>query len=148
MHHPSVARQVFPEATPTENVSASEAQTAEDNPAASANETQENVRGPTAPAIEEVVPDVNVPVPDPPAHQVEAENLEAATTNTNDANDVIMAEVNVEPAPTNVPEANDAPAPQVSVVQPEASAVATAPVPPPRPYTIEQAYNHGHLTTV
>ena len=58
-------------------------------------------------------------MPDPPAHQVEVENLEAATTNTNEANDVVMAEVNVEPAPTNVPEANDAPAPQVSIVQPE-----------------------------
>ena len=52
--------------------------------------------------------------PDPPAYQVEVENLEAATTNTNEANDVVMAEANVEPAPTNVPEvseANDATAP-------------------------------------
>ena len=86
---------------------------------------------------------MNVPVPDPPAHQVEVENLEAATTNTNEANDVVMAEENVEPAPTNVPEANDATAHEASVVQPEASVVATTPVPPPRPYTIEQAYNHG-----
>ena len=89
-----------------------------------------------------------MPVPDPPAHQVEVENLEAATTNTNEANDVVMAEANLELAPTNVPEANDVTAPEVSVVQPEASVVATAPVPPPRPYTIEQAYNHGQLTTV
>ena len=53
-------------------------------------------------------------MPDPPAHQVEVENLEAATTNTNEANDVVMAEANVEPAPTNVSEvseANDATAP-------------------------------------
>ncbi|MGS7457348.1 hypothetical protein, partial [Mycobacterium tuberculosis] len=79
---------------------------------------------------------------DPPARQVEVENLEAATTNTNEANDIVMDEVNVEPAPTNVPEANDATAPEASVVQPNASVVATAPVPPPRPHTIEKAYNH------
>ena len=51
---------------------------------------------------------------DPPAHQVEVENLEAATTKTNEANDVVMAEANVEPTPTNVSEvseANDATAP-------------------------------------
>ena len=146
VRHPSVAHQVFPEATTTVNVSVSEAQAAEDNPAASADERQEDVCVPTSPVIEEVVPDVNVPVPDPPAHQVEVENLEAATTNTNEANDVVMAEANVEPAPTNVPEANeanDATAPEASVVQPDASIVATAPVPPPRPHTIEQAYNHG-----
>ena len=87
-------------------------------------------------------------VTDPPAHQVEVENLEAATTNTNEANDVVMAEANVDPAPTNVPKANDATAPEVSVVRPEASVLATAPVPPPRPHTIEQAYSHGQLITV
>ena len=130
------------------NVSESEAKAAEDLPPATADDTREEEHAPTPPITEEVVPKVNVPVPDPPAHRVEVENLEAATTNTNEANDVVMAEVNVEPAPTNVPEANDAPAPQVSVVQPEASVVATAPVPPPRLYTIEQAYNHGQLTTV
>ena len=59
-----------------------------------------------------------------------------------------MAEANVEPAPTNVPEANDATAPEASVVQPDAFVVATAPVPPPRPHTIEQAYNYGQLITV
>ena len=80
---------------------------------------------------------------DPPAHQVEVENLEAATTNTNAANDVVMAEASVEPAPTNMPEANAATAPEASVVQPETTIVATAPVPPPRPHTIEQAYNHS-----
>ena len=75
---------------------------------------------------------------DPPAHQVEVENLEAATTNTNEANDVVMTEANVEPAPTNVPEANDATAPEASTVQPDASAVATAPVPPPRPIQLSK----------
>src|SRR3954469_4167791 len=39
-HHQSVARKVFPEATPTVNVSESEAKVAEDNPAASAKEKQ------------------------------------------------------------------------------------------------------------
>ena len=38
VHHQSVARQVFPEATPTVNISASEANAAEDNPAASADD--------------------------------------------------------------------------------------------------------------
>ena len=33
-------------------------------------------------------------------------------------------------------------------MQPEASAVAPALVPPPRPHTIEQAYSQGQLTTV
>ena len=77
---------------------------------------------------------------------MEVENLEAATTNTNEAYDVVMAEASVEPAPTNTPEANvatAATAPEASIVQPEPSVVATAPVPPPRPHTIEQAYNHG-----
>ena len=96
---------------------------------------------PTPPITEEVVPEVNVPVPDPPAHQVEVENLEAATTNTNEANDIVMAEATVEPVPSTVPEVNAENAP-------EATVAATAPIPPPRPYTIEQAYNHGELITV
>ena len=41
VQQPSVARQVFPEATPTANVSESEAKAAEDIPAASAGEDQE-----------------------------------------------------------------------------------------------------------
>ena len=93
---------------------------------------------------------------DPPAPQVEVENPKAATTNASEADDIVMAEANVELATTSVPEANAATAPEASeatapeapVVQPEASAAATAPVPPPRPYTIEQAYNHGELITV
>ena len=139
---------MFPEATPTVNVSVFEAQAAEDNPAASADDNQEYVRVPTPPNVEEAVPDVNVPVPNPPARQVEVENLEAATTNANEANDIVMAEANVELAPTSVSEANEATAFEAPVVQPEASVAATAHVPPPRPYTIEQAYNHGQLTTV
>ena len=66
--HQSIARQVFPDATPTMNVCESEVKIAEDIPAASAEENQEEVRVPTPPAIEEeAVPDVNVHVPDPPA---------------------------------------------------------------------------------
>ena len=85
---------------------------------------------------------------DPPAHQVEVQNLEAATTNRNEARDVVMAEASVEPAPTNMPEANAATAPEASVVQPDDSVIATALVPPPRPHTIEQAYNYGQLITI
>ena len=91
---------------------------------------------------------MNVPVPDPPARQVEVENPEAATTNANEANDIVMAEANMKPVPSTIPEVNAENAPEASVVQPEATVVATTPVPPPRPYTIEQAYNHGQLTTV
>ena len=83
-----------------------------------------------------------------PITKVEVENLEAATTNTNEANDIVMAEASVEPAPTNMPEVNVATAPEASVVQAEASVVSTAPIPPPRPHTIEQAYNQGQLITV
>ena len=69
-------------------------------------------------------------MPDPPTHQVEVENLDTATTNTNEANDVVMAEANVEPIPMpEVNEANDATAPEASAVQPNASA--TTPVPAP-----------------
>ena len=100
------------------------------------------------PIPEEAIHEVKVSVPDPPAHQVEVENLEAATTNTNEANDIVMAEANVEPVPSTVPEVNAENAPEAFVVQPEATVAATAPVPPPRPYTIEQAYNHGELIIV
>ena len=48
-------------------------------------------------------------MPDPPATQVEVENTEAATKNTTEANDVVMAEANVAPEVTMVPEANVAP---------------------------------------
>ena len=160
-----VARQVFSEPAPTVNVSESEAHAAEDIPAASAEENQEEVRVPTPPVIEEeAVPNVNVPVPDPPVRQEEVDNVEAATANANEANDIVMADANVEPAPTSVPEAsvgtepetteaaapeaNETIAPEAPVVQLDASTIAPAPVPPPRPHTIEQAYSHGQLTTV
>ena len=43
-HHNSVARQVFPEATPSMSASESEAKAAEDIPAASAEEEKEEVQ--------------------------------------------------------------------------------------------------------
>ena len=61
---------------------------------------------PYSPIPEDDVHDVNVSVPDPPAQQVEVENLEAATTNTNEVDDIVMAEANVEPVPSPIPEAN------------------------------------------
>ena len=130
------------------NVSESEAKVAEDNPAASAEEKQAEERVPTSPIIEEAVPEVNVSVPDPLAPQVEVENPEAATTNTTEANDVVMAEDTMEPAPNTMPEANEANDAPTTDVHPDASVDATAPVPPPRPHTIEQAFNYGQLITV
>ena len=108
-----VARQVFSEPAPTVNVSESEAHAAKDIPAASAEENEEEVRVPTLPAIEEeAVHDLNVPVPDPPARLEEVENVEAASANANEANDIVMADTNVEPTPTSVPEANVATEPK------------------------------------
>ena len=59
-------------------------------------------------------------VTDPPARQEEAENLEAATTNTTEATDAVMAEANVEPSPTKAPEVSEATDPATSV--PESAA--------------------------
>ena len=59
-------------------------------------------------------------MPDPPAHQVEVENLEAATTNTNEATDVVMAEANVDPTPTQEPEVSEANDATASVTTPAA----------------------------
>ena len=54
VHHQSVARQVFPEATPTVNVSEYEANVAEDNPAASAEEKQAEERVATPPSLKKL----------------------------------------------------------------------------------------------
>ena len=64
----SVARQVFPEATPIANVSESEAKAVEDIPAASADENQgerEEERVATPPASDQIILEENVIVPDP-----------------------------------------------------------------------------------
>ena len=114
MHRQPVGRQVFSEATPTVNVSVSEAQAAEDNPAASADEERQEERVQTPPMPEEIVHEVNMPMPDPPTPQVEVENPEAATTNASEANDVVMAKANVDLEPTSVPEANEATAPEAN----------------------------------
>ena len=93
-HTSSVARQVFPEATPSATASESEAKTAEDIPAASAKEEREA----TPPASDQVILEENVIVPDPPfIEQMEVENPEATTNNATEANDTVMAEDNVEP---------------------------------------------------
>ena len=105
---------------PRSQVSESKAKTAEDIPAASADDTQEEERVPTPPTTEEVVLEENMFVPDPPAHQVEVENLEAATTNTNEATDAVMAEANVEPTPTQEPEVSEANDATASVPAPAA----------------------------
>ena len=110
MQQSLVARQVFPEATPTANVSESEAKDAEDIPTASANENQgerEEERVATSPAIDQVILEENVIVPDPPVQQrTEVENTEAATTNTTEAYDIVMAKDNVELEANVVPEAH------------------------------------------
>ena len=82
---------------------------------------------------------------DPPATQVEVENPEAATNNTTDANDIVMAEANVAPTVNMVSEANDAPEANMNS---EAHVNVTAPVLPPRPHTIEQEFYRGELVTV
>ena len=50
MHHQPVTRQVFSEATPTVNVSESEAPATEDNPAATADDERQEERVPTPPS--------------------------------------------------------------------------------------------------
>ena len=75
VHHQPATRQVFPEATPTENVSVSEAQAAEDIPAASADEGEEPrvevERVVTPPSHQDVVVEENVS--DPLATRVEVD---------------------------------------------------------------------------
>lgn len=94
-------------------VPTSEANAAEDNPATSANERQEEERVATPPTNQEVVLKESVSVPGPLTTQVEVENPEATTNNSTKANDVVMAEDNVAPAMNTVHEANDAPATNV-----------------------------------
>ena len=75
---------MFPDATPTVNVSEFEAKAAEDIPAASADDQEEpsieEERVATPPTNPEVVLEENVS--DPPATRVEVDNTEA-TTNIN-----------------------------------------------------------------
>ena len=99
---------------PRPPVSASEAETAEDIPVASADE-EEVSQAATPLSHQEAVLEKNVIVTDPLARQVEVENLEAATTNTNEATDVVMAEANEEPSPTKAPEVSEATDPAASV---------------------------------
>ena len=103
---------------PRPPVSESEA-TTKDIPAASADEEEVPQAAPLS--HQEAVLEENVIVTDPPARQVEVENLEAATTNTNEATDAVMAEANVEPSPTQAPEVSEATDPTASVPAPAAS---------------------------
>ena len=142
----SVSRQVFPEASPTVNNPETEANMAEDIPAALADDQEEPTEEErvATPPTNQVVLEENVS--DPPAPQVEVNNTEAATHN--EANDIVMIEANVAPEANvmpdvTAPEANAAPDANLQL-----EANASAPVPPPRPHTIEQAYDRGQLVTV
>ena len=121
---------MFPDATPTVNVSESEAKAAQDIPTASADDNQEprheEERVATPPTNQEVVPHENETMHDPPATQVEVENIMAATNTTTEANDVVMAEANVAPEVNVVPEANVAPE---TIVQLQGHVNVDAPVP-------------------
>ena len=88
---------------PRPQVFASEAKTAEDIPAASADE-EEVPQAATPLSHQEAVLEENV-----------IENLAAATTNTTEATDAVMAEANVEPSPTKAPEVSEATDPAASV---------------------------------
>ena len=57
---------------------------------------------------------------DPPAREVEVEHLEAATTNTTEATDAVMAKANVEPSPIKEPEVSEANDTTASVPAPAA----------------------------
>ena len=74
-------------------------------------------------------------LPDPPVI-LEVENNEAATTNTTEANGIVMAEDNVGP------EANAA---TDTIMQP---IISDDTVPPPRPHTMQWAFSRGELVTV
>ena len=103
-----------PQVPPTVHVSESEAKTAEDIPAASADEEEEPrvevERVATTPATDQVILEENVIAPVPPViEETEVENTKATTKNTTDANDVVMAEANVAPTVNTMHEATDAP---------------------------------------
>ena len=104
---------------PRRPVSASEAETAEDIPAASADE-EEVPQAATPLSHQEAVLEENVIVSDPPARQVEVENLAVATTNTTEATDAVMAEASVEPSPIKAPEVSEATDPTASIPAPAA----------------------------
>ena len=129
----SVARQPFLDASPSETAHESKAKDVEDIPPASADEDKEDDQKVIPPASETVMLEEEV------IESMEVETNVAATTNTTEANDTVMAEDNVEPEANVVPEAQE---------QPDATVNAEATVPPPRPHTIEQAYNRGELVTV
>ena len=143
----SVSREVFPEASSTANIPESEAKTAEDIPAASADKAEEPrvevERVATPPSHQDVVLEENVS--DPPAPEVEVNNTEAATNVNTEANDVVMAEANVALEVNTVPEATAAPK---AILQLEAHVNADAPVPPPRPHTIELAFDRDQPVMV
>ena len=129
---------------------------AEDVPAASADE-EEAPRVATPPSHQDVVLEENVT--DPPASEVEVHNPEAATNIIADANDVVMVEANTAPEANEAPEVNAA-TPEVNVAAPEVQVPeehvapeahednANAPVPPPRPHTMELAFDRGQPVMV
>ena len=96
---------------------------------------------------------------DPPAPEVEVNNPEAATNINTEANDVVMAEANVASEAHAVPEVQALEAtvaPEANLEAPEANVVpeahindnVNAHVPPPRPHTIELAFDHGQPVMV
>ena len=147
---------MFPEATPTLNVSESEAKTAEDIPAASADDKEEprveEDRVATSPVHQDAAPEENVS--NPSATQVEVEANVTTNNNTADDTNVVMPEDNNEAPEANVAlEANVAPD---VIIPPEAivplaahvNENANAPVPPPRPHIVELAFDHGQPVMV
>ncbi|XP_037450714.1 proteoglycan 4-like [Triticum dicoccoides] len=84
---------------------------------------------------EATVPEANVS-PEPETHEDVAPEVNEDVAPA--AHETAAPDANEEAAP----EANMTTAPETPVVQPDSSDVAPAPVPPPRPHTIEKAYDH------